>query len=123
MVGKRQLNKLKQKEKNKNILALCAAVENSNDENIVENTDNVSNLESNLEIIEFHENGWFKAKVYINPENFFNEPIPSKVLRIYLVNPGLYYEELFRTDQIYAKLLNIPYKNKQLIIPLVHTCL
>lgn len=65
------------------------------------------------EITEFQENGYIKVKIYID---FFIYPIPSKDL----VNSESFYEEMFRTDQIYAKLLNIPYKNQSLLVPLVH---
>ena len=60
------------------------------------------------------------AKKFNNPENFFLEPIPSKVLGIFVVDSNIFTKEIFDLNEIKGKLMALPYKSNLLLIFLVH---
>lgn len=72
-------------------------------------------------IIEFEENEAFKAEVFLSPKDYFLEPLPSKELGIFIVRPESFVEKTFKFYQICGKLVCLPYKNKQILVPLTHT--
>lgn len=73
------------------------------------------------EIIEFQETGTFKANIFTTTENLFCNPISSKTLGICLADLEIFEEKIIKIDEINAKLFNIPYKSKMLLMPLIHT--